>query len=181
VSPARRAGNTPAPQTTAGEMVEIGRVTRPHGVRGELRVAPHDPASTVLAGVDAVALDGRPYRVASARAVNGAYLLRLDGVGDRNAAEELRDARVSVARDALGLSEDDILLVDLVGCAVFLEDGSPWGEVVEVSVGPQDRLVIHDGSVERLLPLVDAFVVAVDVDNRRIVVAPPDGLPESPI
>jgi len=66
----------------------------------------------------------------------------------------------------------------LVGCTAVC-DGEDYGVVAAVETGPQDRLVIHHQGVERLLPLVDEFVIDIDIPNRRIVVAPPDGLPET--
>ena len=71
--------------------------------------------------------------------------------------------------------------MDLVGCQTVLPDGAPWGEIVAVEVGPQDRLVVHHEGVERHLPAVDAFLVEVDVAAGRVVVDPPEGLPEEPI
>ena len=78
------------------------------------------------------------------------------------------------------LADGELLLADLVGCEVELGDGTPWGRVAAIMPGVQDLLVIHDGDVERLLPLVDEFVVEIDLPRARIVVDPPDGLPESP-
>ena len=72
-------------------------------------------------------------------------------------------------------------LSDLIGCETVLEDGTDYGTVAAVETGPQDRLVIHQGDIERLLPLVPAFVLDIDLDQARIVVAPPDDLPESPV
>jgi 16S rRNA processing protein RimM len=101
-------------------------------------------------------------------------------VTDRDVAEDLRGSSVEVDR-ALVADDDDVLLTDLVGLRVELEDGTAWGEIVGVDLGPQDRLVIHHGDVERQLPLVDAFVLSVDLEAGRVIVAPPDGLPEEPI
>jgi 16S rRNA processing protein RimM len=158
--------------------IEIGVVSRPHGVRGELRVHLHNSDSTAFDVVDGVFVHGTRYELASARLVKGAVLVRLEGVDDRNQAEAMVGAGVEVLRDELELEEDDVLLDDLLGCNLLLEDGSSWGTVAEVITGAQDRLVVHDGEVERHLPLVDAFVLDIDVDNKKIVVAPPEELPE---
>lgn len=159
--------------------LEIGYVARPHGVRGELRVVTHDPGSTTLLEVDEIAIGGVAYRVQQARPAKDAILVRVAGVSDRNRAELLRGQPVAVARELISIEEDEVFLADLVGCAVVREDGSPYGTIAGVETGPQDRLVIHDGDVERLLPFVSVFVVDVDLDARRVVVAPPDELPES--
>jgi 16S rRNA processing protein RimM len=160
--------------------VEVGFVARAHGIRGELRVVTHDPDSTSLERAGSVLIGGQLHEVLAARRVKGATLLCVAGIDDRDAAEAMRGAAVAVARADLDLGEGEVLLADLVGCDAVLEDGRPFGRVMAIEVGPQSRLVIHDGDVERLLPVVDAFVVEVDLPGRRVVVAPPEDLPETP-
>jgi 16S rRNA processing protein RimM len=159
-------------------LVEIGVVTRPHGVRGALRVVTHDPDSEALSAARRVFLGAREYELRSARKTPGAYLLEVGGVADRDAAEALRDAPVAVRREDISIEDGELLLADLVGCRVQLPDGTGYGEIEDVQAGPQDRLVIGDGDVERLLPLVDAFVLDIDLEKRVVVVDPPEGLPE---
>lgn len=161
--------------------VEVGYVARAHGIRGEICAIAHDPASETLARCDAVWIDGRRYAVRAARDTQKGFLLVLDGVPDRTAAEALRGRTVEVDRDQLELDDDDVLLADLVGCRVQLADGTPWGEIVALELGPQVRLVVHHGDVERLVPLVDELVPAIDLDARRVTVDPPEDWPEEPI
>lgn len=163
------------------DRVEVGYVARAHGVRGELRVVLHNPASESLARVASLWLGDDAFAVDGARPTEGAWLVRLAAVTDRDRAEALKGRPVKVARLDLDLEEGEYLLADLVGCKVFLPDGAPWGEVVALEIGPQDRLVIRDGAVERLLPAVDAFLVEVDAAAGRLVVDPPEGLPEEPV
>lgn len=139
----------------------------------------HNAESEALLGASRVFIGAREYPVRSARKAPGAFLIEVRGVGDRDAAEELRDAPVAVTRDDIPTEESEILLADLVGCEVVLKDGSPYGEIDDVEPGPQDRLVIAQGEVERMLPLVSAFVVDIDLASRKVVVDPPEGLPES--
>lgn len=155
-------------------------VARPHGVSGELRIALHAPGPTSLTSAKSVVLGEQSYEVLSARLSNDAVLLRVAGVSDRDAAAALRGLVVSVARSEIQLEDGEILLADLLGCEVFLEDGTAWGEVVEIAPGAQDRLIIVDGDIERMLPMVDEFLIEIDIEGRRIVVDPPEGLPESP-
>ncbi len=158
--------------------VEIGVVARAHGVRGELRVRLHNPDSTALDVVMSLFIADRSYEIASARLVKGGALVRLAEVDDRNEAETLVGKAIFVERGELELEEDDLLISDFLNCSLVLEDGTPWGKVVEVVAGTQDRLVVHHGNVERYLPLVDAFIVDVDLDARSITVSPPEELPE---
>ncbi len=165
------------------ERVEIGVVSRAHGIKGEVVAVPHDPASTSLGEVEHLWIAGVRRAVLRARPVPpGAYLLALEGIADRDAAAALRGALIEADRDDLPLEDDDVLLADLVGCRCVLPDGTPWGEIVSIEPGPmQDRLVVHHEGIERQLPVVDAFIVSIDVDAGTVTVNPPEGLPEDPI
>ena len=161
-------------------LVEIGIVTRPHGVRGALRAIAHDPASETLLGVRRIFIGAREYDVRAARRVPNAYLLEVAGIADRDAADALRDAPIAVRREDVPVTDGELLLADLVGCSVELPDGTSYGEIEDVQAGAmQDRLVIGQGEVERLLPLVEAFVVHIDLERRRVVIDPPEDLPET--
>ena len=161
--------------------IEVGFVARAHGIRGEICAVPHDPESTTLSDVTAVWIGGKRYAIAAARDTNKGVLLALEGLTDRTIAEGLRGQPIEVERAELHLEEGDVLLTDLVGCKVQRRDGSPYGEIVGLDLGQQVRLVIHDGGVERLLPLVDELVPAIDLDARLVTVEPPEDLPEEPL
>lgn len=157
--------------------IEIGRIARAHGIRGEVVIATHDPASELLGELDAIWIGGVARKILEARNTQRGWLVLLDGTVTRNDAEALRGQLVEIERDALQLDDDDVLLDDLIGCRVVLTDGTAWGEIAEIQGGMQDLLVIHDGELERLLPLVDEFVVGIDLDTGVVTVDPPDGLP----
>jgi 16S rRNA processing protein RimM len=162
--------------------VEIAVVSKAHGIRGEVVAVPHDPGSTSLGEVEHVYVAGVRRAIVRARPVPpGAYLLAFEGITDRDAAAALRGAMIEADRDDLPLEEDDVLLADLIGCRCVLPDGTPWGEIVGVEAGLQDRLVIHHDGMERQLPVVDAFLAAIDLEAGVVTVTPPDGLPEDPI
>lgn len=158
--------------------VEIGRIVRVHGIRGEVVIATYNPESDLLDSLEALYVGGAERRVVRARNTHRGWLVQLDGVATRNDAEALRGQVVEVDRAALSLGEDDVLLDDLIGCRVQRIDGAPWGTIAAIEGGMQDRLVIHDGDIERLLPLVDEFVVAIDLAAGVVTVDPPEGLPE---
>jgi 16S rRNA processing protein RimM len=159
--------------------LEIGGIARAHGIRGEVVVVTHDPDSETLAHVKKIYVAGVEHEVVAARDTQRGWLVVLAGVNTRNDAEALRGKIVEVDRDALDLGGDEVLLHDLVGCAVKTTDGTPFGEIAAVEAGEmQDLLVIHHDGKERLLPLVDVFVKAIDLDARVVVVDPPDDMPE---
>jgi 16S rRNA processing protein RimM len=164
----------------ADARVEIGGIARAHGIKGEVVIVTHDPDSDTLGRVETIYVGGQPRAIKAARATHRGWLVALEGVTTRNDAEALQGQQIEVDRDALELEEDDVLLHDLVGCKVVTTDGTPWGTVAAIEAGElQDLLVIHDGSIERLLPLVDVFVTNIDLDASVITVDPPEGLPEN--
>ena len=162
--------------------IEIGGVARAHGIRGEVVIVTHDPDSATLGGVETIYVGGVRRKIAQARDTQRGWLVLFEGIATRTEAEGLRGQPVEVDREALELTDGDVLLADLVGCAVRRADGSAWGEVTAVDAGEmQDLLVIRDGDVERLLPIVDVFVKQIDLEARVITVDPPDELPESKV
>ena len=160
--------------------VEIGGVARAHGIRGEIVIITHDPDSETLGSIETVWIGGVERKILQARDTQRGWLVALEGVTTRNDAEALKGKPVEVDRDVLELDEGDVLLDDLIDCEVRLPDGTAWGTVAEIMVGAhQDLLVIHDGEVERLLPLVDEFVTNIDLEAGVVTVSPPEDLPVS--
>jgi 16S rRNA processing protein RimM len=157
--------------------IEIGWIARAHGIHGEVVIATHDPDSTLLEGIATIWVGGVACGVTGVRGTQRGWLVQLDGITTRNDAEAMRGKLVEVDREVLQLADEDVLLADLVGCRVELVDGTPWGTIHAVEPGMQDLLVIHDGELERLLPLVDEFVKRIDLDGGVVTVDPPDGLP----
>jgi 16S rRNA processing protein RimM len=166
--------------------VVIGRIGRPHGIRGEVTVevrtdSPDDryaPGAVLL--TDPVARG--PLTVAAVRWHQGRMLLALEGVHDRNAAEALRDVILSAQVDDNDAPDDPDEFYDhqLIGLRAELADGSPLGDVVDVVHLPsQDLLsIIRSASREVLVPFVTEFVPTIDVPGGRVVVTPPPGLLE---
>ena len=167
---------------TGVERVEVGRVVKPHGLRGEVvvRVA-SDVADRLAPGV-AVWVDGTATTVATARDHQGRPLVRFAHVPDRTAAELLRGAVVEA--EPIDIEQLDTYLVsELVGVPVVDGDGVLLGTVsslVEMpAVAGYDLLEVTapDGSTW-LLPAADELVEAVeDEDGLRLVAAAlPEGL-----
>jgi 16S rRNA processing protein RimM len=164
--------------------IEIGGIARAHGIKGEVVIITHDPDSDTLGKIASIYIDGVARVVESARNTpQRGWLVKLADVHTRNDAEALQGKQISVDRAALELREDDVVLDDLVGCTVQLADGTPWGTVdaVDVANPHQALLVIIDGDLERLLPLVDEFVTNIDLEAGVITVDPPEDLPTSKI
>ena len=159
------------------DIVEVGYVARAHGVKGWIRIHCHDRDSFSLATCPQILLGTEMVSVLSRRKVEGAFLLQVDGVSTREEAEKSRGLAVGVERSYLALAEDDVLLTDFVGCAVFDQAGEQLGVVAEVIVGVQHRLVVRGNGLEREIPLVDELVPTVELSEKRLSVDLPEGFP----
>ena len=169
--------------------VVVGRIGRPHGIRGEVTVEPRtdEPDERFAPGAvlsvappDGEAPPAFELVVDRTHWHSGRLLVTFRGVADRNRAEELRGLLLSIERDEADEPEDPDEFYDsaLEGCRVDLEDGSLVGEITEVIHLPgQDLLSVRmaDGR-DVLVPFVEAIVPTVDVGGRRVVITPPPGL-----
>jgi len=164
----------------------VGRITRPHGVRGELTVEirTDDPGLRLAAGA-VLATDpaaAGPLTVTRARWHSGKLLLSFAGIADRDAADELRGTLLVVDSAELEDIEDPDEFRDhqLIGLAVIGPDGEQVGEVSDVLHHGQDLLVVtgtgNMAGVEIMVPFVTELVPEVDLEGGRVVINPPPGL-----
>jgi 16S rRNA processing protein RimM len=122
---------------------------------------------------------GRERTVASARPHGERWVVRFGDVESIEAAEPLRGAEVAVPEEEArqSLDEGGYFLHDLIGCAVETDAGVTVGPVETVYEGSaQPILGVGAAGGEVLVPLVEGICRVVDVAERRIVIAPPDGL-----
>ncbi len=160
---------------TEPQYLAIGRVLRPHGIRGELRVELVTDYPERAAGLRVVYLgpDYRRYAVVGVRSHQGMLLLQLKGCEDRNAAEALRGLTVSVLlKDAVPLEEGEYYYFQLIGVQVETEDGEVLGKIVEVLSNPavNDVYVVHGMRGEVLIPGIHEVVQSLDVAEKRMVI-----------
>ena len=169
------------------DLLVVGRIGRPQGIRGEVTVQVRTDDPDARFAVGAVLLTDPPGRgpltVATERTQNGRLVVGFEGVTDRNAAELLRETLLQVDAASLPPPEDENEFHDHVlrGMSVTLLQGDRLGEVVDVLHLPHgDVLVVRrsDNDAEVLVPFVRAMVPEVDVAARSLVVDLPAGLLE---
>jgi 16S rRNA processing protein RimM len=163
--------------------VRVAHVRRAHGLRGEVL------ARALTARPDAVFTPGRvlftsespgaaPLVVLGARTTNNGWLLTLEGVPDRTAAEAWRGSDLWAEYDEhTALGTDTPFAGNLVGLRIELADGTVIGTVANYYELPQGAVLEvarADDSV--LFPLHPAFVSEVDTVRGVVVVDPPAGL-----
>jgi 16S rRNA processing protein RimM len=161
----------------------VGRIGRPHGVRGDVtvEVRTDDPELRFVAGkpIATDPADRGPLVVTGRRWHKGVLLLTFEGVADRDAAEELRGTMLVIDSSEVTPSDDPDEFHDhqLIGLSVQTVAGEPVGEVEDVLHHGQDLLVVRrKGQEDALIPFVRELVPEVDLEAGRLVVDPPEGL-----
>jgi len=163
----------------------VGRIGRPHGVRGDLvvgvRTDEPDARFAVGARLDTDPASLGPLTVAATRWHSGELIVRFAGISDRTVAGELTGTWLSVDSETIEAPRDpdefhDYQLIDLT---VRTKDGEVVGVVTDVLHYGQDLLAIRpaaDPKGELLVPFVKAIVTEVDVAAGTLVIDPPRGL-----
>jgi len=170
--------------------VAMGRVGRPFGIKGEVRVRPYNPGSENWASLRTLYLRGEggeeEVEVIRARLHQGDVLLSLKGFPSRTEIERLRGLEV-LAREAdlKPLADGEYYWHQLVGLEVWCE-GRRLGPVIRMEeTAPEldaaDLLVVESGGQEVLIPFARAVIRAVDLAAGRIEVHPFQGLWDDPV
>ena len=165
------------------DMVLVGRIARPHGLRGQVAVNPATdfiearfrPGATVWTRSEG---HETPLTIASARVQNGRPVIGFEGLSRIEDVEWLPGLELRVPEEALQpLETGRYYEHQLIGCAVETVQGAPVGPVVRVDGGVGgSRLVIAGRRGEILIPLAVGICVEIDVVARSIRIDPPDGL-----
>jgi 16S rRNA processing protein RimM len=165
------------------DMATVGRIARPHGIRGHVIVNPETdfPVERFQPGSE-LFVDGRtePRRlvVTSVRFHQERPILGLEGLETMTAAEELAGLELRVPADRLlELPAGTFYRHDLVGCHVETTGGGTVGIVTDVEgTFAGSRLVVSSEAGEVLIPLAAPICATIEPDRKRIVIAPPEGL-----
>lgn len=174
------------PQRVHPDYLLLGRVLRPHGVRGELKVSILTDYPERLRELKAVYLgsgvdDRSPtqHMIQAVRFHQGYALIKFKEVPDRTAAERYRELFVMIdTANAVPLEENEFYLYQLIGLHVETDDGLILGTIAEVlETGANDVYVLHsDQFGELLIPAHDETILKIDLQAEIVTVKLPDGL-----
>lgn len=174
---------SPAPQPI---LIRIGRIIGIHALRGALRFRPDDPASESIQFVERIFLadgdDGAgaaEYRIVEgAPHTRGAMRLMLEGITNANLAEPLVGKSVFADENELPPpAENEFYYRDVIGCEVFLLDGTRLGTIEEIiATGANDVFVVRGDGKEVLVPVIEDVVKEIDAASKRVVIEAIPGL-----
>ena len=164
------------------QYLECGKIINTHGVKGAVKLESWCDSPAVLASLKCIYLSrGGQYiskRVLRASVFKQFVIMELEGVDDIDAATLLRGTVMYADREDLPLEEGGYFIADLLGLPVVDASNNEivYGTLKEViNRGASDIYVIDTPAGERMMPVVDEFVKAVDPD-RGIFVSPIEGM-----
>lgn len=157
------------------EYLKIGKILKPQGIRGELKVLPLTDDPRRFIGLKTAYMkkgeEFVPVRLMGARVDRDTAYIFIEKVYDRNEAEKLRNEFLYIDREnAIKLPEGRYFIVDLIGCTAVDRKGNTLGVLTDVlQPGANDVYVIkRPNGKELLVPVVDAFVDDINIETKTI-------------
>lgn len=176
----RIGASVPSEVPVPSDLVVMGRLNRPYGVRGWIRVEVYTEYIDSLLDFPVWWVkkyserDWLPIKIAEGKIYQQGLVVKFDGVDSPEAAQAWGRASVSVSRADFPVedaSEEDIYWIDLIGMEVKNAAGVLYGRVDHLlETGAHDVLCVKGPLGEQLIPYTDPFLVSVDKATKSIVV-----------
>ena len=175
---ARQHSDTPPQRPPPPERLIVGRIVRPWGARGQVKVEPQTDFPERFRRGARFTIGDREYTCHSVVNSPRSLVLKLEGVDSPEAAEALRGALLEVpTAEAPALPEGTYYHYQLIGLEVRTAEGEDLGRVVEVlTTGGTDVYVVHGPRGEVLLPATSEVVASIDLASGRMTVTPLPGM-----
>jgi len=163
------------------EFLIVGRIIRPHGVRGELAMKILTQFPEHLAILETLYVGPRhtPRGVVRLRRTPAGMIILLEGITNRDQAEKLRSAMVHIhIDDAIPLGDGEVYLYQIQGIRVVSDTGEELGKLTGlIETGANDvYIVTNEQGNELLLPAIPDVIRQIDVTNQLMTVHLLEGL-----
>ena len=161
------------------DMLLIGKVSKTHGLAGELKIWPLCDSAVYLSQFQELIIKDKIYKVTSSRVHKKLLLAKLEGVTSIEDAMMLLNNDIFVTDEAARavLPEGKHYVRDLTGCEVFTEAGEFAGTLSGVlNLPAQDVYVIKTERGDAMIPVVEEFVKNVDITAKKIIITPIEGM-----
>jgi len=161
----------------------VGKVIRPHGLEGLLRISSYARSERSFLGAGPVFIrtcsgEIHEERVLSVSPHKKAFLMKLEGIHSIKEAEALRGAAIFARKDAFTRdSEEEYFWHEIIGLEVYLNTGKYLGTVRHIlPTKSNDIYVVQEGKSEVLIPAVQGVVEDIDLKARKMIVSGMEGL-----
>jgi 16S rRNA processing protein RimM len=170
-------------QVSPEDLLLVGKVTRPHGLDGRLRVLSFAQSEETFLRSGTVFLgtgsgETRSYNVSSIRPHKNIFLLKLKGLDSLEEAEKYRGASVFIEKDTLAhKDEEEYFWYELIGLSVHLNTGQYLGTIRQIiPTGSNDIYVVREGDREHLIPATHEVVKEIDLAQKKMIICEKEGL-----
>lgn len=159
------------------DFVTIGTIVAPHGVRGDLRIAPETDFPERFLEMESCYIDGKEYHFTSSRFHKHFILATFAEITDRDQAALLSRKEVQVHQnDLVELPEGRFYIFDIIGLDVYDTQGNSLGIIKDVlQPGANDVYVVaKDGEPDLLLAAIESVVLEINLEEHKVIVNPPE-------
>ncbi|MCL2698211.1 MAG: ribosome maturation factor RimM [Oscillospiraceae bacterium] len=161
--------------------IEILEITKPHGLKGEMRAKYYCDEPDEIAEFDTLYLgaDKKPVKLVSWRLQKNIAVIELGDINTVEQAQKLAGTLIYIDREDVELDEDVWFVRDLIGLDVYDADtGVHYGAVEEIlQNAPTDVYCLRSTEGRQLLfPAIPEVLIDVNVEKRKILIRPLEGL-----
>ena len=171
------------PEISSEDLLLVGKVIRPHGLAGLLRVWSYAESEASFTDVEVVFLEPLsggfyPFEIEAIRPHVNIFLMKLNGLTTLEQAEEYRGAGIHIRKQAGKAKEEgEYFWHELIGLGVYLRTGEYVGKLEYIfPTAGNDIYVVQKGEKEDLIPAIHDVVKEIDLANRRMVIIEMEGL-----
>jgi len=160
------------------DWIPVGRVTRTHGLKGELKFFPADQDDLVVQNDQQIRLGETTFKIKSVRGVKSPFIVKFEGVDSIEAAQSLSGQEVLVAKeDFESLPEGEYYRFEIEGLKAFDDTGKYYGVIEEIiATGSNDVYVVRGDGKEWLVPMIDSVVQNIDLEEGKLIFHCVEGL-----
>jgi len=160
------------------DWIPVGRVTRTHGLKGELKFFPADQDDLVVQNHQQIRLGETTFKIKSVRGVKSPFIVKFEGVDSIEAAQSLSGQEVLVAKeDFESLPEGEYYRFEIEGLKAFDDTGKYYGVIEEIiATGSNDVYVVRGDGKEWLVPMIDSVVQNIDLEEGKLIFHCVEGL-----
>ena len=160
------------------DWIPVGRVTRTHGLKGELKFFPDDRDDLVVQNDQLIRLGETTFKIKSIRGAKSPFIVKFDGVDSIEAAQSLSGQEVLIAREDFELlPEGEYYRFEIEGLKAFDDTGKYYGVIEDViATGSNDVYVVREDGKEWLVPMIDSVVQSIDLEQGKLIFHCVEGL-----
>ena len=160
------------------DWIPVGRVTRTHGLKGELKFFPADQDDLVVQNDQQIRLGEATFKIKSVRGAKSPFIVKFEGIDSIEAAQILSGQEVLVAKeDFESLPDGEYYRFEIEGLKAFDDTGKYYGVIEDViATGSNDVYVVREDGKEWLVPMIDSVVQSIDLEQGKLIFHCVEGL-----